>query len=76
MLTAAATAIGEVAPIRTDPDGALLSDRSQLGEVALAVARAVAHVAVADGVAPELDAAAIERAIDNARWRPEYSVAD
>jgi len=72
MMTAAAVAVGERATIKDGHGGALLPERARLVETATAVARAVARAAVADGVAPPLDAEQIDKAIDDTRWEPGY----
>lgn len=72
MLTAAATAVGAAAPIHADPTAPLLAPRAKLVETAGIVARAVAHAAVADGVAAELSSDEIDDAIEAARWVPSY----
>jgi len=72
MMTAAATAVAEQAPIHHDPQGMLLPERARLVDTATAVARAVAQAAVADGVAPQLPPDQIDEAITRTRWTPEY----
>jgi malate dehydrogenase (oxaloacetate-decarboxylating) len=70
MLTAAAGPVAERAGVRTDPRGALLPDRAHLADTALAVARAVARAAVADGVAPAHTDEQIDEALTHTRWLP------
>jgi malate dehydrogenase (oxaloacetate-decarboxylating) len=70
MLTVAAAAVAASAPIQDDPNGALLPERVRLADTAVAVARAVARAAVADGVAPRLGDDEIDRAIEATRWTP------
>jgi malate dehydrogenase (oxaloacetate-decarboxylating) len=72
MMTAAATAVCEQAPIHHDPAGMLLPERSRLVQTATAVARAVARAAVAGGVAPQLSDEQIDDAIQRTRWAPHY----
>ena len=72
MMTAAATAVGDAAPIRHDPHGMLLPDRAHLADTATVVAGAVARAAVADGVAPALTDDQIDQAIRRTRWLPGY----
>jgi malate dehydrogenase (oxaloacetate-decarboxylating) len=72
MMTAAATAVSDQAPIRRDPQGMLLPERAKLVDTATAVARAVARAAVDDGVAPKLTGDQIDEAIDRTRWVPRY----
>lgn len=72
MLSAAATAIGSVAP--RDPAAALtmLPALAQVGEVADAVAVAVARQAVAEGLAAPLTDDDIVTAVEARKWRPQY----
>ncbi|HZZ49577.1 MAG TPA: NAD-dependent malic enzyme [Pseudonocardia sp.] len=70
MLTVAAAAVADTAPIQHDPRGALLPPRTGLAETATAVAKAVARAAVADGVASELSDDEIDKAIETTRWVP------
>jgi malate dehydrogenase (oxaloacetate-decarboxylating) len=72
MMTAAAVAVSEQATIHSDPHGALLPDITHLVQTSTAVARAVARMAVADGVAPPLSPDQIDAAIDATRWHPHY----
>ena len=72
MMTAAATAVGDAAPIRHDPHGMLLPDRAHLADTATVVAGAVARAAVADGVAAALTDDQIDQAIRRTRWLPGY----
>jgi malate dehydrogenase (oxaloacetate-decarboxylating) len=72
MLTAAAVAVSDAAPIHHDPRGMLLPDRAHLPETATAVAVAVAKAAVADAVAPALTDDQIGQAIHHTRWLPRY----
>ncbi len=71
MLSAAATAIGSVVP-RGDVAPTLLPPLTQVGEVADAVALAVARQAVAEGVADRLDDDRIVAAVEARKWRPQY----
>lgn len=72
MLTAAAHAIGAVAPIHSDRHAPLLPARRDLVRTADLVAQAVAEAAVAEGVAPELSPDEIAQAIRRTRWAPAY----
>jgi malate dehydrogenase (oxaloacetate-decarboxylating) len=54
MMTAAATAVGDSAPIHHQPRGMLLPDGAHLVDTAAIVAAAVAKAAVTDNVAPTL----------------------
>ena len=71
MLSAAATAIGSVAPGH-DVVPMLLPPLTQVGEVADVVALAVARQAVAEGVADPLDDDRIVAAVESRKWRPQY----
>jgi malate dehydrogenase (oxaloacetate-decarboxylating) len=70
MLTVAAAAVAETAPIQRDPRGALLPPRTDLADTATAVATAVARAAVTDGVARSLSEKEIDTAIETTRWVP------
>jgi malate dehydrogenase (oxaloacetate-decarboxylating) len=72
MITAAATAVGDSAPIHHDPNGALLPDSAHLVDTAAIVAAAVAAAAVTDAVAPALTGDQINQAIHRTRWLPGY----
>ena len=72
MLSAAATAIGSIAPADLDSPATLLPPLAQVGEVADAVAVAVARQAVAEGLADPLDEEQIADAVEACKWRPQY----
>ncbi|MEY2400983.1 MAG: hypothetical protein QOJ08_1094 [Ilumatobacteraceae bacterium] len=72
MLSAAATAIGSIAPRDAKSPATLLPPLAQVGEVADAVALAVARQAVAEGVAEDLDDERIIDAVARNKWRPQY----
>ena len=72
MLSAAATAIGSVAPRHDGVPATLLPPLEQVGEVADAVALAVARQAVAEGLADHLDDDAIIATVEACKWRPQY----
>jgi malate dehydrogenase (oxaloacetate-decarboxylating) len=55
MLRVAAATLGEASPAVTDPEQPLLPAWSELPDVAVRIARAVAVQAVAEGVAPSAD---------------------
>jgi malate dehydrogenase (oxaloacetate-decarboxylating) len=75
MLSAAATAIGSVAPRDSGAPLTLLPPLAQVGEVADAVAIAVARRAVEEGLAEDLDDAQIVEAVEARKWRPKYRTA-
>ena len=70
MLTAAATAIGQLAAAQ--PDGGLLPPITQSRRVAHHVAVAVATTAVAQGLAPPMAADDIEQRVTQSTWLPVY----
>jgi malate dehydrogenase (oxaloacetate-decarboxylating) len=72
MLSTAATAIGSVVPRDVDAASTMLPALSQVGEVADAVALAVARQAVAEGLAPPLADVDIVAAVEARKWRPQY----
>jgi malate dehydrogenase (oxaloacetate-decarboxylating) len=72
MLSAAATAIGSIAPRDLHAPATLLPALVQVGEVADAVAVAVARQAVAEGFAAPLDDQQIIAAVERHKWRPQY----
>jgi len=72
MLSAAATAIGSVVPRDGHAPLTLLPPLAQVGEVADAVALAVARHAVSEGLADQLDDEQIVAAVEDHKWRPHY----
>jgi malate dehydrogenase (oxaloacetate-decarboxylating) len=72
MLSAAATAIGSIAPRDVEAVATLLPSLVQVGEVADGVALAVARQAVAEGLATPLDDEQIVEAVEICKWRPQY----
>src|SRR4029077_8693488 len=72
MLSAAATAIGSIAPTVPGAPLTLLPPLAQVGEVADAVALAVARQAVAEGLAAHLDDPQIIEAVESHKWPPRY----
>jgi malate dehydrogenase (oxaloacetate-decarboxylating) len=72
MFMAAGKAVAAMSPAASDPEGKLLPSVSQMREVAVAVARAVAWQAQLDGVASVRDQSAIERLISDYIWEPCY----
>jgi malate dehydrogenase (oxaloacetate-decarboxylating) len=73
MLSAAATAIGSIAPRDLTMPATLLPSLAQVGEVADAVALAVARQAVAEGLAEPLADEQIVAAVEARKWRPHYA---
>ena len=72
MLSAAATAIGSIAPRDAAAPLTVLPPLAQVGEVADAVALAVARQAVDEGVAAPLDDDQIIKVVEAHKWRPQY----
>jgi malate dehydrogenase (oxaloacetate-decarboxylating) len=70
MLTAAATAIGELAARRGD--GAILPPITECRAVAREVAVAVARTAIDQGLAAPMDDDALAARIDDVTWHPVY----
>ncbi len=72
MMRAAAAALGEASPALADPSAPLLPAWSDVPDVAVRIAQAVAEQAVADGVAPARNTAELAQRIADVRWTPEY----
>lgn len=72
MMRVAAATLGEASPALTDPNLPLLPAWSDVPDVAVNIAHAVAVQAVADGVAPKRSAAELSERISQVRWTPEY----
>jgi malate dehydrogenase (oxaloacetate-decarboxylating) len=72
MLEAAARALGELSPARTDRQASLLPPVDRLRATAPAIAAAVAIAAVQDGVAPPARDDELHARVAASRWRPEY----
>jgi len=72
MCMAAARALAELSPTRTDKTAPLLPPVDQLREVAQAVALAVARQAQADGVAEPCDDESLAARIEAHVWEPTY----
>jgi malate dehydrogenase (oxaloacetate-decarboxylating) len=72
MMRVAAATLGEASPALTDPDLPLLPAWSDVPEVALRIAHAVAVRAVADGVAPKRTDDQLAERIEQVRWQPGY----
>jgi malate dehydrogenase (oxaloacetate-decarboxylating) len=74
MMRVAAATLGDASPALGDPDQPLLPAWSDVPDVAVRIAHAVAVQAVADGVAPKRSAQKITDRIAQVRWLPEYPV--
>jgi len=72
MFMVAAKAVAAMSPTVQDRHGRLLPPVDQLREVSLAVAKAVARQALADGVADPCDDAALDKRIESFVWEPKY----
>jgi malate dehydrogenase (oxaloacetate-decarboxylating) len=72
MMRVAAATLGEASPALTDPNLPLLPAWSDVPDVAITIAHAVAVQAVADGVAPKRSDAELSERIAQVRWTPEY----
>lgn len=75
MMRIAAQTLGEASPALADPGQPLLPAWSDVPQVALRIAHAVAVQAVADGVAPRRSSAELTERISGVRWVPEYPAA-
>jgi malate dehydrogenase (oxaloacetate-decarboxylating) len=73
MMRVAAATLGDASPALTDPNQPLLPAWSDVPDVAVRIAHAVAVQAVADGVAPKRSADQLTKRIAQVRWTPEYS---
>ncbi len=72
MMLAAARALGEQSPARTDPSGSLLPALREIRQVARAIATAVGLEAQRAGVAPQTSATELHDRVVAAQWKPEY----
>jgi malate dehydrogenase (oxaloacetate-decarboxylating) len=73
MMRVAAATLGDASPALADPNQALLPAWTDVPEVAVRIALAVAVQAVEDGVAPQRSAEQLAERIAQVRWAPEYS---
>ena len=72
MLMAAARALADVSPARLNPQTNLLPPVSDLRDVSLRVAQAVAMQARKDGLTAQMDAGDMYQRIRNKMWAPVY----
>jgi malate dehydrogenase (oxaloacetate-decarboxylating) len=72
MMRVAAATLGEASPALADPDQPLLPTWSDVPDVAMHIAHAVAVQASADGVAPKRTDEELTRRIEQVHWTPEY----
>jgi malate dehydrogenase (oxaloacetate-decarboxylating) len=75
MMRVAAATLGEASPALGDPDQPLLPAWSDVPDVAVRIANAVAVQAVSDGVAPKSSDEELTKRIAEVRWTPEYPAA-
>jgi malate dehydrogenase (oxaloacetate-decarboxylating) len=73
MMRIAAETLGEASPALADPDQPLLPAWSDVPDVAVRIAHAVAVHAVADGVPATRIGAELAERIAGVRWLPEYA---
>ncbi|WP_313487697.1 NAD-dependent malic enzyme [Pseudescherichia sp.] len=72
MLMAASETLAEHSPLRTNDNGMVLPGLNEIQHVSRAIAFAVGKVAQQEGVAVKTSAEALQQAIDDNFWRPEY----
>jgi malate dehydrogenase (oxaloacetate-decarboxylating) len=72
MMRVAAATLGDASPALADPDQPLLPAWSDVPDVAMRIAQAVAVQAVADGVAPKRSGEELSERIAEVRWIPAY----
>jgi malate dehydrogenase (oxaloacetate-decarboxylating) len=72
MFMVAGKTVAAMSPTVTDKEGLLLPPVTELRKVAVAVAKAVARQAQADGVAQPCDAATLDARIAARVWEPQY----
>jgi malate dehydrogenase (oxaloacetate-decarboxylating) len=75
MMRIAAATLGDASPALADPDQPLLPAWSDVPDVAVRIAHAVAVQAVADGVAPKRSSDELSERIAQVRWAPQYRAA-
>jgi malate dehydrogenase (oxaloacetate-decarboxylating) len=72
MMRVAAATLGDTSPALTDPNLPLLPSWSDVPDVAVLIAQAVAVQAVAEGVAPKRSDDELAARIAQVRWTPDY----
>ncbi|WP_343573646.1 NAD-dependent malic enzyme [Mycobacterium sp.] len=75
MMRVAAATLGEASPALKDPNQPLLPSWSDVPDVAIRIAQAVAVQAVAEGVAPQRDSDELAERITQVQWHPDYRTA-
>jgi malate dehydrogenase (oxaloacetate-decarboxylating) len=74
MMRVAAATLGDASPALSDPDAPLLPAWSDVPDIALRIAHAVGHQAVAEGVAPARSDDELAERIAQVHWTPDYPV--
>ena len=72
MMRVAAATLGDASPALADPDQPLLPAWTDVPDIAVKIAHAVATQAVADGVAPKRTSDELTERIEQVRWLPAY----
>jgi malate dehydrogenase (oxaloacetate-decarboxylating) len=72
MFLAAARALSEISPMRSDPDAPLFPPLNEIRDVSRHVALAVAAEAQRSGLADPAVSADLESLVDSMRWTPRY----
>jgi malate dehydrogenase (oxaloacetate-decarboxylating) len=72
MMRVAAATLGDASPALDDPDQPLLPTWTDVPDIAVRIAHAVAAQAVADGVAPKRTNEELAQRITQVRWIPDY----
>jgi len=72
MMRVAAATLGDASPALADPDQPLLPTWTDVPDIAVRIAHAVAAQAVADGVAPKRTNEELAQRITQVRWIPDY----
>src|ERR1700742_827096 len=75
MMRVAAATLGEASPALDDPNQPLLPAWTDVPDVAVRIAHAIAVQAVADGVAPERSSEELAERITQVHWHPVYPTA-
>jgi malate dehydrogenase (oxaloacetate-decarboxylating) len=73
MMRVAAATLGDASPALADPEQPLLPAWTDVPDVAVRIAHAVAAQAVADGVAPKRSSEELSHRIEQVRWTPDYT---
>lgn len=72
MMMSASETLALHSPLVTDPDGQVLPSLSEIQSVSKAIAFAVGRMAQQQGIATNTSASALQQAIEDNFWRPEY----